>query len=64
MSGHYGNVQRTISNLLVVSVDASKNCILIKGSVPGPKKSILKIKTSAKLGNKTKAVKPLVSYAD
>ena len=64
MSGHYGNEQRTISNLLVVSVDASKNCILIKGSVPGPKKSILKIKTSAKLGNKTKAVKPLVSYAD
>ena len=64
MSGHYGNVQRTISNLLIVSVDASKNCILIKGSVPGPKKSILKIKTSAKLGNKTKAVKPLVSYAD
>ena len=63
MSGHYGDVQRTVSNLTVVSVDASKNCILIKGSVPGPKKSVVKIKTSVKLPNKKVAVKDLVNYA-
>jgi len=64
MSGHYGNVQRTISNLLVVSVDAAKNCILIKGSVPGPKKSVVKIKTSVKKPTTKVSVKELVNYAN
>ncbi len=35
MSGHMGNVQRTIENLEVVRVSADKNLILIKGAVPG-----------------------------
>lgn len=64
MSGHYGNVQRTISNLVVVSVDAVKNCILIKGSVPGPKKSVVKIKTSVKKPTTKVSVKELVNYAN
>lgn len=63
MSGHYGHVQRTISNLTVVAVDASKNCLMIQGSVPGPKKSILRIHTSKKLPGKKVDVKPLVNYA-
>ena len=35
MSGHMGNVRRTVQNLEVVRVDAERNLLLIKGSVPG-----------------------------
>lgn len=63
MSGHWGHVQRTVLNLTVVSVDASKNCILIQGSVPGPNKSIVKIRTARKAGGKKAEVKTLVNYA-
>lgn len=44
LPGHMGHVTRTISNLTVVKVDTDKNVILVKGSVPGPKGAILKIK--------------------
>ena len=35
MSGHMGNVRRTVQNLEVVRVDAGRNVLLIKGAVPG-----------------------------
>jgi len=35
MSGHMGNVRRTIENLQVVEVDADRNLLLIRGAVPG-----------------------------
>ena len=35
MSGHMGNVRRTVQNLEVVRVDTEKNLLLIKGAVPG-----------------------------
>ncbi len=35
MSGHMGNVRRTVQNLEVVRVDEEKNLILIRGAVPG-----------------------------
>lgn len=35
MSGHLGNVRRTIQNLEVVQVDAERNLLLVKGAVPG-----------------------------
>ena len=35
MSGHMGNVRRTIQNLEVVRVDAERNLLLIKGAIPG-----------------------------
>lgn len=35
MSGHLGNVQRTVQNLDVVRVDAARNVLLVKGAVPG-----------------------------
>jgi len=35
MSGHMGNVNRTAQNLEVVQVDAERNLLLIRGSVPG-----------------------------
>ena len=37
MSGHMGNVLRTLQTLDVVRVDAEKNLILVKGAVPGAK---------------------------
>ena len=48
MPGHMGSVQRTIANLEVVKVDAENNLLLVKGSVPGPKKSLITIKETVK----------------
>jgi len=35
MAGHLGNVKRTIQNLVVVRIDAERQLLLVKGSVPG-----------------------------
>lgn len=43
-----GKVTVTIQNLDVVRVDMDKNVILVKGSVPGPKGAILKVKSAVK----------------
>ena len=48
MPGHMGNVKGTIQNLEVVRVDAENNLLLVKGSVPGPKKSLVTIKETVK----------------
>lgn len=56
MSGHWGHETVTISNLLVVDVDPNKNLILIKGSIPGSKNSVVLMKTTSK---KTKLVEPV-----
>ena len=48
LPGHMGRVTVTIQNLDVVKVDLDKNVILVKGSVPGAKGSILKIKSAVK----------------
>ena len=48
LPGHMGVETVTVQNLEVVKVDLDKNVILVKGSVPGAKKSILKIKSSVK----------------
>ena len=48
LPGHMGNVTVTIQNLDVVAVDMDKNVILVKGSVPGPKGAILKVKSTVK----------------
>jgi len=60
MSGHSGNYTRTILNLTVVAVYPEKNAILIKGSVPGPKKSIVRIRTAVKAPSLHHDVKPLI----
>lgn len=51
MPGQLGNVKTTVQNLEVVKVDTENNLILLKGSVPGPKKSFLTIKSSVKLAS-------------
>ena len=48
MPGHMGAVRVTVQNLEVVSVEAEKNLILVKGAVPGPKKSLVMLKESVK----------------
>ncbi len=48
LPGHMGVQKITIQNLEIVKVDMDKNVLLVKGSVPGPKGAILKIKTSVK----------------
>lgn len=48
LPGHMGRVTVTIQNLDVVKVDMDKNVILIKGSVPGAKGAILKLRQSVK----------------
>ena len=48
MSGHMGNVQKTVQSLKIVDMDVENNVIYIKGSVPGFNGSELKIKPSIK----------------
>ena len=50
MPGHMGSKRVTVQNLEVVRVDAENNLILVKGAVPGPKKSLVTIKETVKSG--------------
>lgn len=48
LPGHYGHETTTVQNLEIVRVDAERNCILVKGSVPGPDGSIVTINDTVK----------------
>ncbi|SNX54370.1 50S ribosomal protein L3 [Thermoanaerobacterium sp. RBIITD] len=48
LPGHMGNERVTVQNLEVIRADAEKNLLLIKGSVPGTKGSLLIIRDSVK----------------
>jgi large subunit ribosomal protein L3 len=48
MAGHMGSERVTVQNLEVVEVDADKNLLAVRGSVPGAKGGILLIKPSRK----------------
>ncbi len=48
LPGRMGNWRRTVQNLYVVEVDADKNVLLVKGSVPGPRGGLVEIKESVK----------------
>ena len=48
MPGQMGGVKVTIQNLEVVRVDVENNIILVKGAVPGPKKSVVVLRESVK----------------
>jgi len=48
LPGQMGQEQITIQNLEVVNVDAEKNLLLVKGNVPGAKKSYVKVTSSIK----------------
>ena len=48
MPGHMGHVKVTVQNLEVVRIDTENNIILVKGAVPGPKKSLVMLKNTVK----------------
>lgn len=50
MPGQMGNVNVTVQNLEVVRVDVDNNMILVKGAVPGAKKSLVILKETVKSG--------------
>ena len=62
MPGHMGSEQVTIQNLEVVQVDLENNVILIKGNVPGPKNSLVLIKSAVKNNGRINEVDELVCY--
>lgn len=51
MSGHLGNVRRTVQNLEIVRVDAERNLLLIKGAVPGSKGGRVIVRPAIKARN-------------
>jgi large subunit ribosomal protein L3 len=50
LPGRMGGERVTVQNLEIVKVDAERNLLLVKGSVPGPKNSFVTIKTAVKSG--------------
>jgi large subunit ribosomal protein L3 len=48
MAGHYGVDRVTVQNLEVVSVDAERNLLLVKGAVPGPNGTVLIVRDTVK----------------
>lgn len=53
MAGHWGNERVSVENLEVVEIRPESNLLLVKGSVPGPKRGVLLIRRAVKAkGNK------------
>ena len=48
MAGHMGHQRVTVLNLEVVKVDPDRNLLLIRGAVPGPKRSLVMLRSSVK----------------
>ncbi|UUD37085.1 50S ribosomal protein L3 [Mycoplasmopsis californica] len=60
MPGHLGHEKTTVQNLEIVKVDLKNNVIVVRGSIPGPKKSLVVLKEAIKPTNKSKDVIQLV----
>lgn len=63
LPSHMGQNQVTIQNLEIISVDAENNYILVKGSIPGAKKSLVIVKSAVKTNTKNNAFE-LISYVE
>ena len=48
MSGHLGNVKKTIQNLEILKIDSERNLLLIKGAIPGHKGGCVVVRPSVK----------------
>jgi len=57
MSGHMGDVKRTVQNLVLLEIDAEQNLLLVRGAVPGGKNAYLIIRNSKKKFAKTVKLK-------
>ena len=62
LPGHMGHELVTVQNLEIVKIDLENNIVLIKGNVPGPKKSLIVIKTAVKNPDKVNKNEELVFY--
>ncbi len=63
LPGHMGTLTVTIQNLEIIAVDLENNCLLVKGNVPGPKNSLVIIKSAVKANGKVNEKQELISYA-
>ena len=50
LPGHMGHETKTVQNLVIVGVDKERELLLVKGSVPGPKKGLVVVRTAIKSG--------------
>ena len=50
MAGRMGHVRYTVQNLTIQAVDPEQNLILVKGAIPGPKGSLVLVRSAAKGG--------------
>ena len=64
MPGHMGGEQVTVQNLEIVQIDLENNVILVKGNVPGPKKSLVLVKTSIKHPGVINEKQDLITYVE
>ncbi|MBR2712494.1 MAG: 50S ribosomal protein L3 [Bacilli bacterium] len=64
LPGHMGHKLVTVQNLEVVEIDLENNVILVKGNVPGPKKSLVIIKSAIKNEGKVNAQDELITYVE
>ncbi len=62
LPGHMGTLTVTIQNLEVVMVDVENNCILIKGNIPGPKKSLVVIQSAVKNPDTVREAETINTY--
>lgn len=62
LAGHMGNVTVTVQNLEIIEVNEAENYILVSGNVPGPKNSLVLIRSAVKGGSATP--KEIVSYEE
>ncbi|MCQ2798933.1 MAG: 50S ribosomal protein L3 [Bacilli bacterium] len=60
MSGHWGPRQATIQNITVIESNAEKGYILVKGGIPGAKKSIVMVRSAILAQSGKPEVKALV----
>lgn len=63
LAGHMGVETRTIQNLEIIEVNVNENYILVSGSIPGAKNSLVFIKSAVKTNKKNDA-KELISYVE
>ena len=62
LPGQMGHVTRTVQNLEVVAVDVENNVLLIKGSIPGPKKGLVVVKSAVKADGQVNPAEDLIIY--
>ena len=63
LPGHMGSETITIQNLEIIEVNVNENYILVSGNIPGPKKSLVLIKSAIKNSRK-KNPKEIITYVE